>query len=247
MAYSYKRRRHIKELKKARDQALESDRMKTAFIGNISHELRTPLNIISGFTQVLSDRHTEVSDAERLNIANMMMTNANLITSLVDELLDLSLTDSQSVPERNDEVDCNELCREVMAANKDVKKEGVVMHLRSQIADDDRLLTNRAMLRKVLGAVVNNAAKNTDKGEICIIVRREPSCMEFAVEDTGCGIPEGEEEHIFERFEKLNTFKTGLGLGLSLARTLMERLGGRIYLDTTYKGGARFVIEVPIP
>lgn len=247
VVYSIKRRRHIKELKEARDQALESDRMKTAFIGNISHEIRTPLNIISGFTQVLSNSDTVLTEEERGNIAHMMMNNANLITSLVDELLDLSMTDSQVIPDRSDKVNCNELCREVIRANEYVKKAGVQMLLKSEIAESYELLTNRATLRKVLDAVVNNAAKNTEKGVICVMVRQEPSHMAFIVEDTGCGVPEGEAEHIFERFEKLDTFKTGLGLGLSLARTLMERLGGKIYLDTTYKGGARFVIEAPIP
>jgi signal transduction histidine kinase len=221
--------------------------MKTAFISNISHELRTPLNIISGFTQVLSDPSMDIRGEERRGITDMMMHNANLITQLVDELIDLSITDSSAVPETKDVIDCNELCREVIESNLENKPEAVQLRLQSQVDDGYQLLTNRGALRKVLNALVDNALKNTEQGQVRIVVSRLPSAVAFAVEDTGCGIPAAESARIFERFEKLDSFKSGLGLGLPLARRLTERLGGTLQLDTSYSGGARFVVTIPLP
>ena len=245
--YAHSRRRHIRELREARDRALESDRMKTAFIRNISHEIRTPLNIISGFTQVLSDDTMLVEADERRHITGMMTHNANLITTLVDELIDLSITESSARPEMSDEVDCNQLCREVLTAHEENRPDAVQVLVVSQVDDSYRLLTNRAMLRKILNALVDNALKNTEQGQVRICVERQPSAVAFAVEDTGCGIPAADAKRIFERFEKLNAFKSGLGLGLPLARVLAERLGGTLTLDTTYTGGARFVAQIPLP
>lgn len=245
--YSFNRRRHVRQLREARDRALESDRMKTAFISNISHEIRTPLNIISGFMQVMNGQDNDLDLNERKHITSMIIQNTNLITQLVDELLDLSIIDSSSKPEQNDEVCCNDLCREVLYAYKSRKPEKVELLFESDYDDRYELLTNRGMLRKILNALVDNAVKYTAEGQVRFMARQQPSSIAFVVEDTGCGIPLADAERIFERFEKLDVFKSGLGLGLSLARTLAQLLGGSLTLDTSYTGGARFVVQVPLP
>ena len=245
--YSVIRRRHVKELRVARDHALQSDRMKSAFISNISHEIRTPLNIISGFTQVLSNPDFSMDAEERQHITAMMKRNANLITSLVDEMLDLSITDSTTKPELNDVVVCNDLCREVLNAYEELKEDTVELSLQSEVDDGYELLTNRGILRKILTALVDNAVKYTQEGEVRIVVELRSSSLVFAVEDSGCGVPPDAAERVFDRFEKLNDFKSGLGLGLTLARTLTAKLGGTLKLDTSYTHGARFVAEIPHP
>ena len=245
--YSFNRRRYIRQLREARDRALESDRMKTAFISNISHEIRTPLNIISGFMQVMNSQESDLSPNERMHITSMIIQNTNLITQLVDELLDLSIIDSSSKPEQNDQVRCNDLCREVLSANQNLKSAKVEMLFESDFDDHFEILTNRGMLRKILNALLDNAVKYTSEGQVRFMVRQQPSSIAFVVEDTGCGIPLSEAERIFERFEKLDAFKSGLGLGLSLARTLAQLLGGSLTLDTSYANGARFVVQVPLP
>lgn len=248
ITFSVIRRRHYAQLREARDRALEADRMKTAFIRNISHEIRTPLNIISGFTQVLASEsgNEPMSPKEHKDITDTMIQNTNMITSLVDELLDLSIIDSTSNLGRNDVVKCNDLCRQVVDAVRPQVKKGVEMSVRSEVDDDYQLMTNRAVLRKILQPLLDNAIKNTDEGFIRISIRKLPAAMAFDVEDSGCGIPSSEADRIFGRFEKLDDFKAGLGLGLPLARTLAQRLGGTLKLDTNYIGGARFVVQLPL-
>lgn len=244
--YSISRRKLIRELKVARDHALESDRMKSAFISNISHEIRTPLNIISGFVQVMSDSKNELTHEEQKNITHMMQHNTDLITTLVDELLDLSINDSTGKVQLSDTITCNDFCHEVIEANKKKANNNVTISLDSAVDNQYQLKTNRGFLRKILQALLDNACKYTEKGSVVLQVEHQASSIVFAVQDTGIGVPRSEAERIFERFEKLDTFKAGLGLGLSLARTLAQRMGGTLKLDTSYTAGARFMLELPL-
>lgn len=244
MVYNMIRRRHIKELRKARDKALESDKMKSAFISNISHEIRTPLNIIGGFMQVMSDPSMALDAAERKHITDMVLNNTALITSLVDEMLELSKNDVEQSAELKDLVSPNEVGREAIRSAIREVPEGVKLAYESAVADSYQIRTNHAMLRKVLNALIDNAIKCTEKGFVTVSFVQKPSTYQFVVEDTGCGVPAEAAERIFERFEKLDDFKEGLGLGLPLARALSRRLGGDVTLDTSYSPGARFVIEL---
>ena len=221
------RRRHLKELRKAYDQALESDRMKTAFIQNISHEVRTPLNIIGGFSQVIANPDLDPDIEERREIARMTQKNARLITTLIDEMLLVSLNENSEEAKKENQVEINNLMRGVMKEAKGNLSEKTTIQYDTTLADDFTILTNEYMLRIIINAIVDNAVK-------------------YTVEDTGCGVPAAEAEHIFERFVKLDTFKEGIGLGLPLCRMLIDKLGGTVRLDTTYTQGARFVVTLPI-
>ena len=207
------RRRHLKELKKAYDQVLESDKMKTAFIQNISHEVRTPLNIIGGFSQVIANPDLDPDIEERREIARMTQKNARLITMLIDEMLLVSLNENSEEAKKENQVEINNLMRGVMKEAKGNLSDKTKIQYDTTLADDFTILSNEYML---------------------------------IVEDTGCGIPAAEAEHIFERFVKLDTFKEGIGLGLPLCRMLIEKLGGTVRLDTSYTQGARFVVTLPI-
>ena len=241
------RRRHIKQLKIAYERALESDKMKTAFIQNITHEVRTPLNIISGFSQVISDPDLDVGLTERKEIAITMQKNTRLITSLIDEMLILSLTESSETIEKADKVEINDLLRDFLQENESLFNTDTKLQFKSSLTDDFTIQTNENLLKNIINALIDNAAKNTQKGFVTLKADRlDDEAIEFIVEDTGCGIPEDEAEHIFERFVKLDNFKEGIGLGLPMCRTLAEKLGGSIRLDTTYKGGARFIVTIPI-
>ena len=241
------RRRHLKELRKAYDQALESDRMKTAFIQNISHEVRTPLNIISGFSQVIANPDLDPNIEERREIARMTQKNARLITTLIDEMLLVSLNESSEEAKIENQVEINSLMRGVMKDAEGNLSAKTKIQYDTTLADDFTLLSNEYMLKIVISAIVDNAVKYTSEGTITLKAAK-PSDTELAltVEDTGCGVPAAEAEHIFERFVKLDTFKEGIGLGLPLCRMLIDKLGGTVRLDTTYTQGARFVVTLPI-
>ena len=241
------RRRHLKELRKAYDQALESDKMKTAFIQNISHEVRTPLNIIGGFSQVIANPDIDPGIEERREIARMTQKNARLITTLIDEMLLVSLNETSEAAKKENQIEINNLMRGVMKEAETNLSSKTKIQYDTTLADDFTILTNEYMLKIIVNALVDNAAKNTPKGTI-VLRATKPSDdeLDLIVEDTGCGIPAAEAEHIFERFVKLDTFKQGIGLGLPLCRMLIEKLGGTVRLDTSYTQGARFIVTLPI-
>lgn len=248
MAYIYNsRRRHMKQLERAYQHALESDKMKAAFIQNISHEIRTPLNIINGYAQVLSSTDFDLSVSERENISQTVMHNTNVITSLVNETLELSSMESGVTAEKKDKVQLHRLIDDEMHAFKQMSDNQLEMNYHSTLASDYELMTSEVLLRRIINTLIDNAIKNTHEGSITVSTSVADEVLTISIEDTGTGIPEGEEEHIFERFVKLDDFKKGLGLGLPLCRALCRRLEGNVVLDRSYQGpGARFVVTLPL-
>lgn len=246
MAYIiFARRRHMRQLKKAYDHALESDKTKSAFIRNVTHEVRTPLNIISGFAQVISDPDLVAGPEERAHIAQMMQKNTQLITSLVDEMLELSL--NENTPEKvakDNSVEVNDLIRDLLQENEYKVSKSIKLQFESSLSDGFRLQTNEGMLKRVINLLLDNAIKYTQEGSITLKTCADEQQLTFIMEDTGVGIPEKDAETIFERFVKLDDFKEGLGLGLPLCRMIVNKLGGSVSLDTSYKKGARFVVKL---
>ena len=241
----FSRRRHMKQLSKAYKKALEADKMKTRFIQNVSHEVRTPLNIISGFSQVIADPTLTESVEERQNMAAMMQKSALQITTLIDEIIGLSLIESSTDVVKNDIVKVNQELEVVVAELEDTVPPQVALRVDSELAPEFSIATNRNMLHRILMALTDNALKNTEKGSVTLKARTVAHTLLLSVEDTGCGIPADQAEHIFERFVKLDSFKQGIGLGLPLSRKLAEQLGGIVTLDTSYHSGARFVVTLP--
>ena len=246
LAYLFNtRRRHLKQLNAAYQHALESDKMKTRFIQNVSHEVRTPLNIISGFSQVIADPSLTESDEERQHMATMMQKSALQITNLIDEIIGLSLIESSNNVVKDDIVKVNQLLESVVADYEDNVPPQVILRVDSELDPEFSIATNRNMLFRILGALTDNALKNTEKGSVTLKARTVAQTLILTVEDTGCGIPADQAENIFERFVKLDSFKQGIGLGLPLSRKLAEQLGGILTLDTNYILGARFIITLP--
>lgn len=240
------RRKHLIEMQRAYRRAMESEKMKSAFIQNISHEIRTPLNIISGFAQVIANDLTESAE-ERKHIAEMMQKNAHHVTALIDEIIGLSLIESTEKMRRDDMLVINKSMREALRNYEEVVKPGIQLKYESTLSDEFALKTNSNMLMRIISALLENASKYTKEGHIALRSDRNDNILTFTVEDTGCGIPPEEAEHVFERFVKLDSFKEGIGLGLTLSRKLAEQLDGTITLDTTYTAGARFYVRIPIP
>ena len=243
----FNRRRHMKQLNKAYQHALESDNLKSAFIRNVSHEIRTPLNIISGFAQVMSDPQLDASSEERRHMTKMMQTNTNIITALIDEMLELSQNESGGEVCRDDTVRVNALLRELIHSESQNLTPDTTIRLDTSLSDAFTMRTNQSMLRRIVGALLNNAIKYTDQGTITLKASEGGGQLTLIVEDTGRGVPSNESEHIFDRFVKLDSFKVGIGLGLPLCRSNARKLGGSVMLDTTFAGpGARFIVTLPL-
>ena len=242
----FSHRRNMRLLKRAYERALESDKIKSAFLQNMSHEVRTPLNIIGGFAQVLANPELTPDASGRKAMAETIIKNTNIITSQIDEMLELAKGEAAGEVRKDDTVAVNELLSLLAASYREQTSPGVVLNVASQLDDSFTYVTHRDLLKRAIAVLLDNAVKNTTKGSITVRAEASDSLLTLTVEDTGVGIPAEDAERIFERFFKLDTFKTGLGLGLTLCRNIITRLGGNIHLDTTYCIGARFVINLPI-
>lgn len=248
------------ELREAKGQAEESSRMKTKFIQQISHEIRTPLNILSGFAQVITMPGVELDDLERADINRRIKDNTGRITRTVNKMLELSEACSQTVIRREDTVTATEIAIQAIDASGIQQARHLDFALKlGEGTDRLSLLTNQHYAVRALALLLDNAAKFTHaateddnladvvpekKEQVRLIVTQTGIAVRFAVEDTGCGVPPKEAEHIFEEFVQLDDFYEGTGLGLSVARSIVRRLGGDIVLDTTYSPGARFVMTL---
>ncbi|MBQ9232173.1 MAG: HAMP domain-containing histidine kinase [Prevotella sp.] len=242
------RRRHLREMKQAYDRVLESDKLKTAFIQNVSHEVRTPLNVIAGFAQVLAATEYNISPQERQRIANTMMGSTRRITTMVDEVLEMSMNEVGTKEQNLSEVQANVTLRRIMEDfRREVGHLSTKFYFETTLDDDFMIWTNESVLRHVINPLLDNAVKNTESGEVRMVCGKTPDQLVIAIEDTGRGIPAEEAEHIFERFVKLDSFKEGMGLGLTICRSMASRLGGDVKLDTSYAGpGARFEVNLPL-
>lgn len=240
------RKKHLEELRKAYNKAMESEKMKTAFIQNVSHEVRTPLNIITGFAQVIANPDLAGDPEERKNIATMMQKSTRQVTVLIDEIIGLSLIESTEKMRKEDNANINKMLRGLQIEYQDYVNAVTTLNVETELPDDFTLTTNENMLRRILACLMDNAVKYTEKGKITLKAQQENDQLKLTVTDTGSGIPTEEAEHIFDRFVKLDNFKEGIGLGLPLSRRLAEQLGGKVKLDTTYTDGAQFIVTLPI-
>lgn len=241
-----------RQLRIANKKAKTSARMKSEFIRNVSHEIRTPLNILSGFTQILTKPGLDLPEAEMADVQARIEENAERITKLVDQVLELSDISSEVVIERNDHINAQEILKQAIDSSK------IALHTRpenadsavefkmagEQTADSVELITNRVYAIRALSQILENASKFTSEG--CIILQMEytESKVRFVVEDTGVGISAEEAEHIFDEFVQLDEFADGIGIGLTVARSVAQRMGGNLWLDTDYSHGARFILEL---
>lgn len=237
-----------RDLKAALAKAEESDLMKTAFIRTMSHEIRTPLNAVAGFSEVLCSPRFHLSDEEKHDMQDRISSNVSQIISIVNEVLELSKSESEGMVADSEKTDiaCNELARTVLNDVKGKQYTGVEMRFVTNVDDSYLLRTNIYRLKSALLHLVDNAIKFTEAGHIEVRCKEEGDKIYFIVTDTGVGIKEEDRERIFETFQKVDDFKTGVGLGLPICRRLLHSLGGDVSLDTSYNSGARFIVTLPV-
>lgn len=235
-----------KELTIANARANESSQMKTNFIRQISHEIRTPLNILNGFAQIITGKDVELGVDEKRDIQQRITENSERITELVNKMLELSEASSHTIIERTDETTPDIIVSQAIENSGIRRAEHIKFDLQFlQDAKECQLLTNQRYATRALVLLLDNAQKFTKEGEARLIVSLKPSEVAFTIEDTGIGIPANQAEHIFEEFVQLDEYYDGTGIGLSVARSIVRRLGGDIVLDTAYQEGARFIMTLP--
>jgi signal transduction histidine kinase len=234
------------ELKSAYKQVAVADEMKTEFIRNVSHEIRTPLNIINGFTQVLTDESYTFALNERHSIADTISKNARQITSLVNKMLALANESTKDLMKDVEQTDAIDVCQRAIASMPAVDAELIKVSFEDLTGGHATLMTNGDSLLQMLGNILENAVKFTEKGFIRLVLEKDKENMIFTVEDTGCGIPVDKVGTIFNRWVKVNEFKEGLGLGLAYCYETAQKLGGSLKLDKTSKEGTSFKLYLPI-
>ena len=235
-----------KDLRAALSRAAESDRMMSTFIQSMSHEIRTPLNAVSGFAEVICSPNYELSDDEKRDMQMRITSNVEQITSIINELLELSQSESEDVIPDSEKTDVlvNELASTVVKECKGKQKTGVELRFTTDISDNFKIRSNTYRLKNALTHLMDNAMKFTELGHVELRCEHYGDGVRFIVTDTGCGIKAEDQERIFETFQKVDDFKTGVGLGLPICRRLIRSLGGEVSLDASYTNGARFIITI---
>ena len=235
------------ELTIAKDKVQQADRMKTMFIQNMSHEIRTPLNAIVGFSELLSDDNYPLEEREKKEMRSLVKENSELLTTIINDILDITALESGKYVMKMADVNINTLCRKAIKTVKSRALPGVELMFESSISDKLTVKTDAQRVKQVLINLLNNAEKNTTKGYIMLSVTRYgDDKLQFSVTDTGIGVPPEKMDVIFERFKKLDKYKQGSGLGLSICQMIAEKLGGNISIDKTYTSGARFIFTIQI-
>ena len=228
-------------LVKARDKAEASDRLKSAFLANMSHEIRTPLNAIVGFSSLLTS--TE-SAAEKELYNSLIGHNNKLLLNLINDVIDLSKIESGYLELRPDWVNLTELLDESVAEYAHQVPSGVEL-LTNYPAHDSLVELDSLRIKQILSNFLSNALKNTATGHVEVFYEVDHQSVRIGVKDTGRGIPQNMLEKIFERFEKLDSFAQGAGLGLSICKLIVEKMNGRVLVDSQLGIGTTFVIELP--
>ena len=228
-------------LVKARDKAEASDRLKSAFLANMSHEIRTPLNAIVGFSSLLTS--TE-SAAEKELYNSLIGHNNKLLLNLINDVIDLSKIESGYLELRPDWVNLTELLDESVAEYVHQVPSGVEL-LTNYPAHDSLVELDSLRIKQILSNFLSNALKNTATGHVEVFYEVDHQSVRIGVKDTGRGIPQNMLEKIFERFEKLDSFAQGAGLGLPICKLIVEKMNGRILVDSQLGIGTTFIIELP--
>lgn len=237
--YTRRMSENVKRLEKANEA-------KDVFVRNMSHEVRTPLNAVVGFSQLMAYPET-LTEEQRMEFCQYITDNGAMLALLIDDVLNSLDLESDRFKVTIKDSHPNTMGRMAVETTRGKVLGNVVMSFKSDVPDDYTLRTDPLRVQQMLQNILNNACKNTETGSIVLEVKLDGKGENvlFSVTDTGCGIPADKAEKIFERFVKLDEFKAGSGMGLAICREISEKLGGKVYLDTAYTGGARFVLSLP--
>ncbi len=236
----------------AKEQAIESDRLKTIFLQNMSHEIRTPMNAIMGFSSLLPD---SFNDKECIKeYSNIIMRRCEDLLAIINDILDISKIETKQMPLTFEECKLNDFSLEVQASfteeQKRQGKEHIKLIVNNSTTENKSFTTDKGKLKQIITNLISNALKFTDQGQIEIgITINDLKSITVYVSDTGIGIPAAEYQKIFERFAQIeqgtNRVYNGTGLGLSIVEGLTNVLSGSIHLESELGKGSTFAITLP--
>lgn len=236
-----------RQLKKANDEIAEAYQqtkkaleVKTAFMKSMKHEIRTPLNGIMGFSQLLSSMYT--ADEQAHQMTEVIEKQSMLLAKIIDDILEIA--DADTVKPKIENCAIDEIVESSMATARQVANADVALAYKP-FSTGVVISTDSHILQTILVKVLDNAAKFTKQGSITVLTKQIEHGISFIVEDTGSGIPADKTETVFDQFTKLDEFSQGTGMGLTLCRTIIQKLNGKIFVDTSYSGGCRMIIEIP--
>ncbi len=239
------------ELKKAKEKAEESDKLKSTFLANMSHEIRTPMNAILGFTEILTETELDKKQTEYINI---IKSSGNHLLELINDIIDISKLESNQLQIVESKCNLNNFLKDIkiffeLSLNKNNKAD-LNLELNPGLEKGkDILYTDTTRLRQILINLIGNAIKFTIDGTISISYERIENELLFTIKDTGIGIPKEQLPIIFERFRQADETTTkkfgGTGLGLAISKACTELLGGKIWAESEKEKGSSFYFTIP--
>lgn len=235
------------ELIVARDEAVRASKLKSDFINNISNDIRMPLNVIIEYSKLIVDCVEGGNKPYLERFANLIEFNCELLTTIVNDVLHLSELENSTITLSFGGVRINQMCNLAVATVMSRVATGVKIVFEPN-EENLTISSDRRRIEQVLVNLLSNAVKFTERGSITLSYKEDiaENKVVFSVTDTGCGVPPEKKDVIFDRFVKLDKQSPGAGLGLTISKRLAQLLGGDVWLDTTYKKGARFNFSVPI-
>ena len=228
----------------------KGERMKNAFLANISREIRVPLKVVVEMANVVSKEDLYLSKSEKHNIADQLTYNANLIGTLIDEVMLFSDVHVEGHPLKDDVFSPNALCRRCLEANMHsiYHCQAVRLTFKRELSDEYFVRTDRHVVELILNKLILNACRFTEQGEVVVgcNVSEHVGYLTFYVADTGVGIPKNRLNNLFTWFDTPDDMKDEAELDLSICHKLAEKLGGRVLLDELRQRGTRIMLLVPV-
>lgn len=230
------------QLRDALGKAELADKLKSQFIANMSHEIRTPLNSIVGFSQLVVGAE---SQEEQEEYSRIITFNNNLLLTLFDDILNLSMLDTGNMVFKYVELNFPSLFKDLTILMSEKVHNPEVAFISENPLRELAVKTDSVRLTQIVNNLITNAVKFTREGYIKMGYTCKDNGLEIYVEDTGMGIEKKNMSRIFERFEKLNNFIQGTGLGLPICKSIAEEMGGRIWVESEYGKGSIFHVWLP--
>ncbi len=246
-----KLKQYEKNLIMAKEKAIESDRLKTVFLGNMSHEIRTPMNGILGFSDLLLN--TDTDEEKRARYLKIIASNGEQLLRIIDDIIDISLIESNQLKIHPAPFNLTHLIDEIVDLFKvlrdSIGKTNIDLNIEYNIKPKESIIISDAIrIKQVLNNLLRNALKFTKEGYVKLVCKKEDSFIYFYVEDTGIGISPEKQNIIFERFrqadERVSREFGGTGLGLAISKGIVEKMGGRIWVDDNYSQGLRICFSI---